>query len=84
MEVNNMRGIFVNGVRPKSKKAIKEAAKEDASKVTIENTSLFGGFHGPLNNAPVGTYDFVGPDPYNKRSFYGNIIVKADGRIIIK
>jgi hypothetical protein len=35
---------------------------------------MFGNeYDGPVTEAPDGTYTFVGPDPYNKRTFYGNI-----------
>lgn len=78
-----MYGIFVNGrssvFRPKSKKAIKEAIAAN-EQVHLENTGLFGGYDGPLTDAPDGTYTFVGPDPYTNRKFYGNIIV-AGGKV---
>jgi hypothetical protein len=71
-------GIFVNGTRPKSKKAVKEAVKNN-DRIRLENTSLFpGGYDGDINDAPDGRYDFVGPDPYTKRVFYGNIFVSRD------
>lgn len=70
-----MYGILVAGRRPKSKKAIREAVTA-GTRVYLEDTSLFGGnYVGPVAEAPVGTYTFVGPDPYNSRVFYGNIVV---------
>lgn len=70
------QGIWINGERPKSKKAVKEAIAEDPSRVRLEATSLMGNeYDGPVSGAPAGTHDFVGPDPYTKRNFYGNIIV---------
>lgn len=79
-----MQGIFVGGARPKSKKQVKEAVAEDASRVRLQGTSAFGDdFDGPVNMAPDGTYNFVGPDPYTDRRFYGNIIVKGD-KITVK
>jgi hypothetical protein len=78
-----MQGIFINGKRPKSKKAVKEACAGFDS-VRLEATSMFGNeYDGFVSSAPDGTYTFVGPDPYTKRSFYGNIIVK-DGKVTVK
>jgi hypothetical protein len=69
-----MQGVYVNNQRPASKKAVKEAIAADPSAVVLEATSLFGNeFGGPVDMAPDGSYNFVGPDPYNKRNFYGTI-----------
>ena len=78
-----MDGIFVNYNRPKTKKAIKDAIAADPATVDIESTSMFGGYSGSVANAPDGSYPFVGPDPYTKRSFYGTI-TKRDGKITVK
>ncbi len=71
-------GIYINGRRPKSKKEVKEAIADAGQRVRLENTSLFGGYDGDPHLAPPGKYDFVGPDPYTKRNFYGNVVVTAD------
>ena len=66
-----MQGIYMP-----SKKKIKEAVAADPSKVYLVATSMFGNeYDGPVSEAPNGSYTFVGPDPYNKRSFYGTIKV---------
>lgn len=79
-----MYGVFINGRRPKSKKEIKEAVAEVNTKwmtarvpmVSLEATSMFGNeYDGDIMMAPNGTYTFVGPDPYTKRSFYGTLTV---------
>lgn len=76
-----MQGIFINYRRPASKKAVKEAVAADPGSVQLEATSMFGNeYEGPVDVAPNGTYTFVGPDPYNKRSFYGTIVV-ANGTV---
>jgi hypothetical protein len=76
-----MQGIFINGKRPTSKKAIREAIAS-GQRVRIEATSLHGDEYDGLlfdDDGPVvGTYHFVGPDPYTKRSFYGTIVVTAN------
>jgi hypothetical protein len=79
-----MQGIFVGYDRPKSKKEIREAVAADPSRVRLEATSMFGNeYNGSLSDAPNGTYTFVGPDPYTKRMFYGNITVR-DGKVTVK
>lgn len=75
-----MQGIFVNGTRPKSKKAVKEAVSSFPNTVRLERTSVFGNeYDGPISDAPDGTYTFVGPDPYNSRKFYGTIKKDSKG-----
>lgn len=78
-----MQGIFINGTRPKSKKAVKEAVLNDPESVRIEATSLFGGeYDGPADLLPgPAKVHFVGPDPYTSRKFYGTIERKPDGSV---
>lgn len=81
-----MQGIYVDDRRPKSKKAVREAAADDPSRVYVESTSMFGGEYG----GSLADWDgrqsitFVGPDPYTSRKFYGNIVMKADGSLQVK
>lgn len=79
-----MDGIFIGGYRPKSKKEIREAVSTRPQQVRIQSTSMFGGFDGLLSNAPAGRYDFVGPDPYTSRKFYGSITVTGSGTVTVK
>lgn len=75
-----MDGIFINGQRPKSKKAVKEAIATAPETVLVECTSMFPGFGGYVTQLPDGKrIDFVGPDPYTKRNFYGTIVRTRDG-----
>lgn len=78
-----MDGIYINGQRPKSKKAIKDAIAADPASVSIDSTSMFGGFSGPVTEGSDGDYMFVGPDPHTKRSFYGTI-TKRNGTYKVK
>lgn len=72
-----MQGLFVDGLRPKSKKAVKEAIAASVP-VRLQATSLFGDeYQGSVYDAPSGEYYFVGPDPYTDRRFYGTITVVA-------
>lgn len=74
------QGVFVDGRRPASKKAIKEALAADPSRVELEGTSMFGNeYSGPVLSMPESTTAyFVGPDPYTSRKFYGQIVRKGD------
>ncbi len=78
-----MQGIYINGRRPKSKKEIRETVAANPGAVEVEATSAFGNeYDGPLPDWDGhGRITFVGPDPYTKRSFYGNIIRKPDGTL---
>ena len=78
-----MQGIFIDGNRPKSKKAVREAVA-NGEHVTLEATSWFGDeYGGSLEAAPDGVYNFVGPNPHSDRRFYGNIVVKGE-KITVK
>lgn len=78
-----MQGIFINGRRPKSKKEIKEAIASNPLSVSLEATSFFGNeYAGPVTEF-VGKTTFVGPDPYNRRNFYGNLSRTAEGKIVV-
>jgi hypothetical protein len=78
-----MDGIFIMGVRPRSKKEVREAVREMPHKVRIEYTGIMEGYDGMVKQAPDGDYDFVGPDPYTKRNFYGVIEVR-NGKARVK
>jgi hypothetical protein len=75
-----MQGIYIRGNRPKSKAEVKRVMDEGGEGVNLEATSWFGNeYDGPVNEAPDGTYYFVGPDPHTKRNFYGTIVVSPAG-----
>jgi hypothetical protein len=79
-------GVYVNGKRPKTKAAVKNALASDPASVTWDVTSAFN--NGPSRystvNVPSGTHYFVGPDPYTSRKFYGQLIVGPDGSVRVK
>ena len=63
--------------------------KSNPHGVIVERTSMFD--HDPIARS-VGdmmaanwnvTFNFVGPDPYTKRVFYGSIVIK-DGKATVK
>ena len=82
-----MQGIFIDGRRPKSKAELKRhlADGKGLSLISIEATSLFGDeYDGTLALAPENTViNFVGPDPYTNRKFYGTITLR-NGNVTIK
>jgi len=82
MEAKEMTdGVYVNGQRCQTKKALKEAAAQGRV-ISIECTSMFGGYDGDSKDAPVGkTFTVVGPDPYRSRKWYANIKRQEDGTI---
>lgn len=79
-----MQGIYIDGRRPKSKKAIKEAVAASPEQVEAEATALIGHeFSGSIVNMPEGEkVAFVGPDPYRDRKFYGTI-TKRGGKLVV-
>lgn len=74
------QGAFVNGQRPKTKKALREAIQSNPSNVRLEATSIFGNeYGGPIETMPEGkTVYLVGPDPYTSRKWYGNLTRQGD------
>lgn len=87
-------GIFIDGRRPKSKKEVREVvATGDLSRIELENTSAFSNDYDcsladfiARDTVPQVTtrIDFVGPDPYTKRTFFGNIFVNPTGKVTVK
>ena len=69
-------GAKVNGVRPKTKKALREALKNAPETVRFDSTSAWGTNQLSPNNPNI-TLSIVGPDPYNKRNWYANL---CDGK----
>ena len=87
-----MQGAFIDGMRPKSKKALREAAAADPARVELERTAWpdFGSdedvkeFSRPLTEQPPGRYSVAGPDPFTDRRWYATVIVSANGAIEIR
>jgi hypothetical protein len=69
-------GAYVGMQRPKTKKALREAMRDDPHNVIFEQTSLFTNefprsFTG--NDLPAATLVVAGPDPERKRSWFANV-----------
>jgi len=87
-----MQGIWIQETlsyhvrRPRSKKEVREVVAAEPQRVIVEATSMFGNEpEGPANELENGTtVSFVGPDPYARRNFYGQIIKTTDGRLVVK
>lgn len=81
-------GAYVDGRRPKSKKAVREALADNPLRVHFDVTSGLGSHAGRTfqgDQVPLGvTLSLVGPDPYTDRRFYGSIVKRPDGRVIVK
>jgi len=82
-----MDGLFIDGRRPKSKKAVKDVIAEGGiDRIEVESTSLFssdGGGSLAEILAAGKKVAFVGPDPYTKRSFYGTIALGKTGKVTV-
>ena len=82
-------GAFVDGKRPSSKKALREAVATGLY-VAFDVTGAFGPLAGDVLHAPwsrsIGTHTLsvVGPDPYRKRSWYASVTVKPDGSLRVR
>lgn len=89
-------GVFINGMRPPSKKALREALRDAPETVIFDQTALI---RNEFNGGPIpgGTYitpplipagtnlTVVGPDPYRNRKWYASVIRDSDtGRILVR
>jgi len=68
----------------KTKAALKRAIKENPTSVTLYATSPMGPqFAGPATGLEEGTtFNVVGPDPYNDRSWYASIKRGRNGLVV--
>jgi hypothetical protein len=74
-------GAFVNGVRPKTKKALRDAIASGQT-VHFDGTSMFDPPSYDLSELlETEKLSVVGPDPYTKRSWYATVERKSDGTI---
>jgi len=70
----NRRAATQIFLRPRTKKALKEAVCSSPGDVFLEETSVFANeFEGWLSEAPEGRYTVVGPDPGRKRAWFAMI-----------
>jgi hypothetical protein len=81
-------GARVNGERPKSKKALKEAVRDNPGSVTFDPTSLFTtaleDFRADRGNDWHGVILTVtGPDPYTSRKWYATVKYNADKNTVV-
>lgn len=70
-------GAYVNSKRPKSKKALKEAIKNDPHRVTFDPTSIFDAktstsYYGDAIPNGV-SLSVCGPDSYTLRKWYATV-----------
>jgi hypothetical protein len=74
-------GAFVDGNRPATKKALKDAVKDNPASVWFYGTSPMGPAcpRTLAELAPGTTLTVAGPDPYNSRKWYASVTV-ANGK----
>lgn len=79
-------GAYVDGVRPKTKAALKRALAENPAAVTFDGTAPMGPQHEGLSgvNVPEGlSLSVVGPDPYRVRNWYATVKVNVrTGKVV--
>lgn len=67
-------GAYVNGKRPASKKALRDALTQDPTSVTFDGTSPFEPYYGDVTQLQAGdTLQVTGPCPHTKRNWYANV-----------
>lgn len=76
-------GCYVNGHRPATKKALKDAVK-NGENVCFDSTSPFTntGFVDSEDVTESIVLVVVGPDPYTKRSWYANV-TRRNGKVVV-
>jgi len=75
-------GALVDGVRPKTKKALKEAVLSNLDKVRFDPTGAFDP-KDPIDPDELTqgvTLVVTGPDPYTARKWYANV-VRVNGSV---
>lgn len=73
-------GASVNGERPLTKKALREALRDNPESVYFDSTALMGPRAGEIVMATprdigVDKLSVVGPDPYTRRTWYATVSV---------
>jgi hypothetical protein len=69
-------GAYVDGVRPKTKKALREALQANPESVTFDGTSPFGPQHADLTGTHIPAdlaLSVVGPEPATTRNWYATV-----------
>lgn len=78
-------GVFIDGERPASRRALVRAIREDARQVAIEDAESYGlAPEMPADSIDEGEeVEVCGPDPYAERVWTATI-VKSNGRVIVR
>lgn len=79
-------GAFINGERPRTKKALKEAIIFNPASVQFDKTSMYeaGAVVNTTEIPEDAVMQVVGPDPYNKRNWYANVLRSSTGNLGFK
>lgn len=69
-------GALVNGKRPATKKALRDALTQDPTQVTFDGVSPFKPFAGRVTDLPAGDkLQVTGPDPFRTRNWYATVTI---------
>lgn len=79
-------GARIDGARPRSKKALREALRDAPETVTFDSTSPLGQqFDGTGTQIPASvTLTVTGPDPYAARDWWASVTLGASGKVAMK
>lgn len=75
-------GAYVNGVRPPTKKALREALASAPETVTFDPTARHGSrsleteIKATVEMIGADKFEVCGPDPFTKRSWYATVEVR--------
>lgn len=79
-------GAYIDGVRAKTKTALRNALRTAPDTVTFDVTDAFGEYAGKTLRAsalPAGVaVQVCGPDPYTKRSWYARVDVGGQANAV--
>lgn len=77
-------GAWVNGERPRTKKALRDALTKAPATVLLESTAAVGAHIGKTfqgGEVPDGVrLNVAGPDPYSARNWFANVTRGRDGK----
>lgn len=77
--MSNFQAYINDYVKPKTKKALREAVATDPESVTFEDTSAFNS-RGTITVSELRPSDvIVGPDAYTTRNWYANV---KNGKVV--
>lgn len=79
-------GVYVDGARPKTKKALTEALRDNPASVRFDRTALFDeGDNIKGDDIPAEiTLTVTGPDPFTARRWYASVRQTPEGPRVVR